>query len=57
MDMLTFLIGDHCRSPHNLVLGGIQILDQKVRGHFAFSFHFDLSSLDNFKPFVFQGSI
>lgn len=55
--LLTLLMGESCRSSHDFILGGIQVLDQKVCGHFSFPFHFNLTSLDNFKSFVFQGSI
>lgn len=56
VDLLTLRMGESCSSPHDFILGGIQVLDQKVCGHFSFPFHFNLSSLDNVKPFVFQGS-
>ena len=44
------------RSPHELILRGVHVPDQKVRGHFPFAFHFDFAPLRYFEALVFQGS-
>lgn len=53
---LTLVIKWSFMSAHDFILCGIQVLDQKVRGHFPFTFYFNFTPLNDFKPLIFQGS-
>lgn len=55
--LLTLIIQHRWCSAHDLIFRGIQVLNQKVRGHFSFPFHFNFTSLDDFKSLIFQGTV